>query len=114
MAAAGEGAIDFVEPAVNTIYIDLIMIGIIGARWALKIATFVVVVSAMCELSCFGLCLCVFCVCFFLFLLCVCTNVCILVLLLVTNFCNCTNHFGTRTLGVIIVEMFEMSTDLIS
>lgn len=59
MAAAGEGAIDFVEPAVNTIYIDLIMIGIIGARWALKIATFVVVVSAMCELSCFGLCVCV-------------------------------------------------------
>ena len=50
MAAAGEGAIDFVEPAVNTIYIDLIMIGIIGARLVLKIATFVVVVSAMCEL----------------------------------------------------------------
>ena len=60
MAAAGEGAIDFVEPAVNTICIDLIMIGIIGARWALKIATFVVVVSAMCKLSCFGLCVCVF------------------------------------------------------
>ena len=45
MGAAGEGSIDFVKPAVNTIYIDLIMIGITGARLALKIATFVVVVK---------------------------------------------------------------------